>query len=203
MHHLAPVITRYALILLVLALSGCIPSQRGDMPAAWVDRSDAIQDLSVWTLNGRIGLRLTERGFNGALIWQQTGDAMNVDFRGPLGAGAFRVSGDPDELVLETGDGAVYLLDDPESALVRQFGWGVPLHAMRYWLTGIEHPGFPAESFFDPDGRLVSIEQLDWVIVYEDFRVFEGWLMPRKLVLENNDNVRIKLVISRWALNGE
>ena len=203
MQHAAPAITRVALILLVLALGGCVPGQRGDLPADWVDRSDAIRDLSVWTLNGRIGLRLAERGFNGSLIWQQTGDAMHVDFSGPLGAGAFQISGDPDELVLETSDGGVYLLDDPETALVRQFGWGVPLHAMRYWLIGIDHPGFPADLSFAPDGRLESIEQLDWVIVYEDFNVFEGWVMPRKLVLRNNDNVRIKLVISRWSLNGE
>lgn len=191
---------RASLAIAVLILSACVPGQRGDAPAAWVDRNEAIAQMPGWTLNGRIGLRLENRGFSGALIWQQDEQAMQVDFRGPLGAGAFRVSGNPEELVLETAKGETFLFDNPEQALESQIGWGIPLPAMRYWLIGLPHPDSAATQTYDPEGRPASLEQLDWLVTYERFGVFDGWEMPQKLVLENTENVRIKLVISRWQL---
>lgn len=184
----------------MFGLTACAPSQRGDLPADWIARSDALGELSFWSLNGRIGLQLDNRGFNGALTWQQSGEKMRADFRGPFGAGAFRVSGAPGNLVLETGAGETYLLDDSESVLAEELGWSIPLEPMRYWLIGMPHPVFPAQQSFGPDGRLTAIEQLGWRINYERYRVAEGWEMPRKLVLRNDVNVRIKLVISRWSL---
>lgn len=191
--------SRATLILLVLTVTACVPAQRSDTSASWVERSDAIGNLPAWQLNGRIGLRLPDRGFSGALIWQQIGETLRVDFRGPLGAGAFRVSGNPEELVLETGDGKTYLLDDPENALATEIGWGVPLPAMRYWVIGIPHPGTAAVQTFDPQGRPVTLRQLDWDVTYERYTVFDGWEMPQKILLDNNNDVRIKLVISRWS----
>jgi len=177
-----------------------VPGQRGDLPADWVARSDALSELSVWSLKGRIGLQLTDRGFNGALTWAQTGEQMRVNFSGPLGAGAFRVSGTPGELLLERGNGERYLLDDPESALTDELGWGIPLDAMRYWLIGLPHPVYPAKQSFSPDGRLAAIEQLEWIVSYERYRIAQGWDMPRKLLLQNTRDVTVKLVISAWVL---
>jgi len=193
-------VKRLSYLLVVVVLSACVAGPRGDAPIAWVDRSEAILNLSTWSLNGRIGLQTADHGFNGSLSWQQTNDDMRADFHGPLGAGAFRVSGNPDELVLETGDGAVYALDEPEASLENALGWGVPLHALRYWLIGVPHPDIPSQTSFDPDGRLATIEQLEWRVVYERYSVAEGWEMPRKLVLDNSGDVRIKLVISRWSI---
>lgn len=193
---------RWLPLIAVVTLAACVPAQRHELPATWVDRSSAMRHLSGWSLSGRIGLTVDDRGFNGALSWQQTGETLRMDFRGPLGAGAFRVSGNPDQLVLETGDGELYLLDDPETALADQFGWGVPINAMRYWMLGIPQPGFPANPSFDADGRLASIEQLGWVVLYERYGVFQGWEMPRKLILGNRADIRIKLVISQWTLDG-
>ncbi|NNF60790.1 MAG: outer membrane lipoprotein LolB [Gammaproteobacteria bacterium] len=185
---------------LLLCVAGCVPGQRGDAPADWVSRSAALAELPAWSLDGRIALQVGQRGFNGALSWQQAGDEMSINFRGPLGAGAFRVTGTTGALVLESANGDTYLLDDPQGTLSAELGWGVPLDALRYWVIGLPHPAYEARESFDPTGRLATLEQLDWRVLYERYQAAGDWEMPRKIRLHNGDQVSIRIVISRWSL---
>lgn len=186
-------------LLLLAVLAGCAPAQRPDTPQDWVARNNHVASVSGWKLDGRIGLQLEDRGFNGVLNWQQTGEEMVLNFHGPLGAGAFRVTGTPGALVLESGDGETYLFDDPEGALSAQLGWGVPLDALRFWIVGLPHPGNEFRQLFGDDGRLVALEQLGWLVEYQRYQDAEGWQMPRKMSLVKEPDLRVRLVISRWS----
>lgn len=195
---------RVGFILIIIAtLAACAPVRRDDAPADWVERKQQLLTLSTWSLQGRISLQQADQGFNGSLRWQQTDDVMQADFSGPFGAGAFRISGKPDALLLQSGDSEYYLPDDPQAALDDELGWSVPLEAMPYWLVGVAHPDLPARHHFGADGQLNRIEQLDWQISYERFSVSDGWLMPRKMRLQGDNDVRIKLIVSRWDIQSQ
>lgn len=189
---------RFAILGLAL-LAGCVPAPRGDEPATYIERREALTALEQWTMTGRIGVRLAERGFTGAINWRQAREQLDVRFHGPLGAGAFRLSGQPDALVLETGDGETYLLDDPEATLDAELGWSVPIDAMRYWLLGLPFPAWPAIEELDEVGRLARLEQRDWVVEYDRYTDVGNWLMPRKIVIEGAD-VIVRLSVHDWIL---
>ncbi len=185
---------------LLLLLAGCVPGQRDAEPRSWVGRSEALAALDGWVLNGRIGVRLENDGFSGSLVWRQTGEAIEANISGPLGAGALRIKGQPGDLVLETGDGQFYLPDDPEQALAVELGWGIPVDAMRFWVIGVPAPGSPALRRFDDRDRLASLEQRGWRIDYERYMPVDRWDMPKKVVMTNDAGATVRLVISRWSL---
>ncbi|NNC55764.1 MAG: hypothetical protein HKO07_08600 [Pseudomonadales bacterium] len=100
-------------MLILLVVGGCAGQPRTDSPAQWVERTAALAGLGNWSLSGRIALQLTDRGFNGSFNWQQEQDQLRANFSGPFGAGATRIHGDTERLVLETANGDTFLLDDP------------------------------------------------------------------------------------------
>lgn len=190
---------RHLALVAVAALAGCVPVQRVDGPADYVARQEALSALERWSVTGRIGVTLDERGFTGALSWRQDGERLDMRFHGPLGAGAFRLGGTPDELVLETSDGQQQVLIDPEATLRAQLGWSVPVDAMRYWLLGLPYPAWPATEEFDEAGNLVRLDQKDWRVEYDRYDTVDTWLMPRRVRVAGAD-VTVRLAIHDWTL---
>lgn len=189
---------RIAIVALSL-LAGCVPAPRGDQPATYVERRDALMALDHWIMKGRIGVKLEQRGFTGAIHWTQNGERIEMRFHGPLGAAAFKLSGEPDDLVLETGNGERYLIDDAEGALDARLGWSVPVAAMRYWLLGLPYPPWPAMEQLDDEGRLVRLQQNDWTIDYDRYAADQNWIMPRKLLIQSSE-VNVRLSVHDWVL---
>ena len=180
-------------------LAGCVMQPRSDLPPDLVARRHALLALDNWIVDGRIAMRFDNRGFTGALNWQQRDDLINARFHGPLGAGAFTLTGSAEAIVVETGSGEVYDFSDPENMMREQFGWTVPVAAMRYWLLGVPDPGLPAIEEVGEDGHLASLQQRGWRIAYDRYTEVGPWEMPRKIVLER-DNVTIRLAVHGWNL---
>ncbi len=137
--------------------------------------------------------------WSGSLTWEQDSDEVDMRMRGPLGFGGFRIRGNPDGLELRTNKGDSVFLDDPEIDLRRQLGFGVPVYSMRYWMLGVSDPASTAREQFDEQGLLSELEQRGWQIQYQDYRLFEGRVLPRRMVI-SNESVQIKLAVDRWVL---
>lgn len=182
-----------------VALSACVPAQRVDTPTDYVARRAALSALEQWSLTGRLGVKLEQRGFTGALNWRQRGERLDMRFHGPLGAGAFRIGGTANALVLETGDGERHLLDDPEAMLDAQLGWSVPVDAMRFWLLGLPYPPWSAHEELDEAGDLMRLDQQGWRVRYERYEAVDAWRMPRRVRIEGPD-VTVRLAIHEWQL---
>ena len=191
--------TARGLLCLSVLLAGCVAQPRSDVPVDLVGRRDALMQLDEWSLSGRMGVKYDQRGFTGALNWAQQREQLNANFHGPLGVGAFRISGAPDELILETSDGARYALDDAQDALRSEMGFSIPVDAMRFWLLALPVPSLPAVEELDTQGNLVRLEQRGWEISYERYAPAGTWTMPRKLVMSSSD-VTIRLAIRTWRL---
>lgn len=166
----------------------------------WDQRRELLRNLEDWRLEGRLALRSGEEGYNGSLNWEQMRDDMDLRVSGPFGVGGFRIYGSIDRLRLETSRGDSYLLQDPESEMVREFGWSLPVGSMRFWVLGVSDPALAAQETVDDQGRLVTLQQAGWAIRYDRYTMSEGTLLPAKMVMENG-NVRIRLVTDRWTLS--
>ncbi len=190
----------FGLFCALSALVGCA-ALREPAPKAvdWNARRAALQALDDWTVRGRIAVATAEDGWSGSLTWRQEDEDVDLSFRGPLGVGGVHIFGTSEHLEVETTRGEALTITDPEHELYREFGWTIPVYSMRYWMLGASDPRTHAEEVVDEQGLLKALTQGGWTVRYESYREFEGRLLPRKLVLQN-DAVRIRLAVSNWTI---
>lgn len=189
-------------VFVVAIIGGCVsPRDRiGEaLEVEWLERRDLLRQLDDWRMEGRIALRTGRDGYNGTLSWEQMDDLLDFRFRGPFGFGGFRIHGDLDRLRIKTTSGEELLLTDPEAEMRDRFGWSLPVYSMRFWIVGVSDPGMTAEETVDDEGTLLELSQNGWDISFDGYRVEDGLLLPKKIVMESGE-VRIRVVADRWRI---
>lgn len=190
----------FVLLAAFLALAGCAVTPASvDLPPmeSWDARSQVLGDIEDWEFKGRIAVKAGDEGFNGKFNWAQEGNAFNATVGGPLGMGTVRIEGDGNTVVLTDKDGESTVLEDAEAELRWRYGWTIPVASLRYWALGIPDPSFPAATDLDAEGRLIRLEQSDWIVEISRYREGGGQQMPRILSATNPDT-RVRMVIDRW-----
>lgn len=192
--------------LLVLAgayalLTGCA-HRVGDVDDGlnYAERQARLAAIPDWALGGRLGIRTPEENRSANVDWLQSGERLQLEVRGFLGAGSFDVAGDPDNLTIERR-GETRVLADPELDLSREFGWWLPVTSLEYWLLGRPDDRFPRRMDRGPAGTLAELEQRDWHIVYEEYQLAGGLLVPRIIKL-THQTLELTLSIRDWELPG-
>ena len=188
------------LLLAMLMLAGCATARQGiDLPeiSSWEQRNAVLGHLQDWEFVGRVAVKAGDEGFNGKFNWAQQGEAFNATVGGPLGIGTVRLEGEGRGVTLTDKDGQRTVLEDVESELRYRYGWTIPVASLRYWALGIPDPSMSATSEFDETGRLIRLQQSDWMVEISRYRESAGQQMPRILSATNADT-RVRLVIDRW-----
>lgn len=189
-----------AVVALALLVSGCATlPQSTPLPVidSWETRNEVLGDLQHWQFRGRIAVKAGDDGFNGKFNWSQQGTAFHATVGGPLGMGTVRIEGDDRAVVLTDKDGIETVLQDAELELRYRYGWTIPVGSLRYWALGIPDPAEPAVTEIDDEGRLLRLEQRDWIVEISRYREGGGQQMPRILSATNPDS-RVRMVIDRW-----
>lgn len=164
---------------------------------SWDTRVAVLGNRSHWEFSGRIAVKAGEDGFNGKIKWSQQDDLFKATVAGPLGAGAVRIEGDQQRVVLTDKDGAQTVMEDAESELFWRYGWTIPVRSLRYWSLGIPDPATPANTALDEQGRLLTLEQNNWRVEISSYRDRGGQSMPR-ILTANNPDTRVRMVIDNW-----
>jgi outer membrane lipoprotein LolB len=198
------------ILLLAAAITGCrslpeaVPAVDDGTPAAVAfaaRRADAAE-INGWTLRGRTAVAANDRGWNGALHWQQDGEMLDLRFIAPLGAGTVRIRGTAVAMRIEASDGTDFLTNDPEADLEHYLGVAVPVTAMRWWLLGVPVPGLDVVRLeLDEAGRAVYIEQANWAVSYPRYAAYGDRVLPG--VIEANDGeTRVRLIVDHFETTG-
>jgi len=164
---------------------------------SWDARKRVLAGLDEWEFKGRIAVKTTTDGFNGKLRWAQDKDDFSATASGPLGAGAVRIEGDRQSVLLTDKDGVTTELVNAELEFRDRYGWTIPVASLRYWALGIPDPSAPADMEFNEDGQLKNLTQRDWSVSFSRYDEGGGQLMPKVLTAENSDT-RVRLVIDYW-----
>ena len=202
--------TRLLILLFALFLGACAttpppPKLFSEPPSpeqarAWQQYRQQANQITSWTLTGRIVVNTEDDGWNGELHWSQRTDGYGIQFSAPFGQGAFQLNGSATGAEIQFSDGKTFQAIDAETLLVEQLGWHLPLSGFKYWVTGIPKPESTSVLKYRLDGHLDKLQQGQWLVSYPEYVSIDGVMMPRKVFLENHE-LSVRLVIDRWVLN--
>ncbi|MEE8119301.1 MAG: lipoprotein insertase outer membrane protein LolB [Gammaproteobacteria bacterium] len=196
---------------LVVLLGGCATKVvRIHGPAnmqAYEERHGKVAEIPSFELRGRVGIRTVDKGWSGGLVWSQQGEQLDIRFRGPLGTGGIQVTGDAENLRVQTSRGDDFMTSEAELDFTEEFGGSLPVRALRYWMLGIPYPGDSFEQLeVGQDGLLWSMSQNGWQVEFANYAYVVGesedgqiLRLPDRLRISHG-NFMIKLVIKDWAL---
>lgn len=191
-------------LLLVMLLAGCAgmpywSSAPGEIDTnAWDLRQEALNKINTWSIKGRLAVQDGQGGWSATLFWDQKNQSYRMRFVAPLGQGTYQLQGDNDLVSLLTADNKLYQADTPETLLLDNMGWSVPLHGLKYWIKGVPEPGKSTENLLlDDQGRLTDMQQSGWRISISRYTDFNGTQLPSKLYM-HNDRFKLRLVVDDW-----
>lgn len=190
--------------IVLLLLGGCATPapervNERERQDAYEQRARIIGDWSRWGLNARLGIELDGDGGSGRFEWSVRERENELNFRGTLGQGAWRLQIDPAGATLSRADGSVARAASVDLLLRREIGWPVPVDSLRWWVRGLAAPGADGKSRLQLDaaGLPVTISEGDWRVTFARWSDFEGQQLPRRLEASNGE-VSVRLAISRW-----
>lgn len=174
-------------------------SAPGEIDAtAWDLRQEALNKINTWSIKGRLAVQTGKEGWSATLFWDQKNQSYRMRFVAPLGQGTYQLQGDNDLVSLLTADNKLYQADTPETLLLDNMGWSVPLHGLKYWIKGVPEPGKSTENLLlDDQGRLTDMQQSGWRISISRYSDFNGTQLPSKLYM-HNDRFKLRLVVDDW-----
>ncbi|MBV1870815.1 MAG: lipoprotein insertase outer membrane protein LolB, partial [Gammaproteobacteria bacterium] len=179
-----------------LLLSACAqiktPEPVGNSEAVielWPSHLLQLQNLTHWTLSGRIGSRSAFRASSASIQWQQQGERFNIQLTGPLGQGALSAKGTTDSIEVHSATTGKIQSDNPQQLLNETLGWVFPLASIKSWVTG--NPGKTRkdlEAFtLDKKGRLEHFKHEGWEVHYHNYRKTGNIYLPHKITFKDND----------------
>jgi outer membrane lipoprotein LolB len=187
---------RGAAALLALAiLGGCTVAPVAPPPFVAADPSA----YASWTATGRLALAADGEGGSGSFTWEQQADAAALSLRGPLGAGAMRVTMAGDRLSITDGNGRSLDAEQTRAMLRERLGADLPWAELRYWMLGVQAPDAPARVAEAATAPLRVIEQAGWRIGYDAFTPTLGVSLPARFTA-TREGVRLKVTVDHWQV---
>ncbi|MBV1914684.1 MAG: lipoprotein insertase outer membrane protein LolB [Pseudomonadales bacterium] len=186
----------------MLLLSACA-SNRGPETAEqndsirWQQHLNEVQKIAGWYVTAKIIIKSADERFSGYLAWQQGQADYEIDFVGPMGAGAMRITGNAEQSLLIIPDKPAYSGSSPEQLLRDNTGYRLPVSQFYYWARGIPNPELPYQPRLNHRGQLKQLRQLDWDLEYSDYQPFNGAVLPGKVVMVSGE-LEIKLIRLNW-----
>ncbi len=188
---------------LLLAVAGCsvtpsVPPPE-NLESIYHDRAQRLHGLDDWALLGRLSIDDSHDGGSGRLHWQRSANEMQLDFRGSLGQGAWRLHVGPGQARLERGDGSVTAAESIDELVQAEMGWSVPVEALRWWVLGVAAPGGDDALELDARGRPIALAQLGWTVRYDRYLPVGDLQLPGRLEATRG-SYRVRLAVKRWTL---
>jgi outer membrane lipoprotein LolB len=141
-------------------------------------------------------VRHADQSDSAAVQWQQDGNHFDIFLSGPLGAGATRLTGTPDKLVIQGATEQHTTAADPQQIIEQQLGWTLPLDQLPRWILGCSDNG---HAQFNADNTLAGFTRDGWQVSYAHYQPVGPWLLPGKIVLKHED-MQVTIVIKHWEL---
>jgi len=192
---------RFLLLAAIVALAGCAslaPPPAPVDPDAQSRHQRKLEDISAFSLSGRMAVQTEKRGFSGSLRWRHTEDGDHFALYSPLGTQVADINANKDGVTLTTNDRKTYQADNAETLLQQTMGWSLPLTGLSDWIIGRPTSSAYEVISRDAQGRLVRLKQDGWDIEYPTYQTVDGTDLPGKVILRS-PQLDLKLLVERWG----
>lgn len=152
-----------------------------------------LYNLKHWSFDGRMVLTGQNDSRTVNINWEHSPDAEKIKLSGLWGQGAVFILLAGNVITIDRGAGDVQSSTQLEAFINQQLGMFIPVRSLRYWVVGLPEP---FGSFKDTD---FGFNQAGWLSEYKQMQSINMTIMPRKLMVMNNQ-VKLKLVIDHWVL---
>ncbi len=194
---------RFAAPLAALALlAGCAthpvaPTATGGAPSA-----DVITTQAAHAYTGRFAVRYDDRlgkqqNAYGNFEWHETGNAITLELRSPLGQTLAVVRSSPQNASLEMPGRAPRFAADVGQLMQDTLGFALPLDGLRYWMLPQPSPSSPADVTRAGGSHLKQIRQDGWTIDYVAYADAPASGVKRMNLTRAEPPLDIKLVLDR------
>lgn len=190
----------FCVALATASLGGCAGLAGKPRPAPAAGFEQRLYQLSVWKLEGRIGAKIGQEGWNANLVWEHGGGQDRLRIFGPFSQGTVSVVVQDDLIYINDGNNPPVQARDPDGWLRQRLGFAVPLRSLRYWVLGLPDPGFTYVARLDAAGGVAGFEQQGWTLAVERFESVGGLALPQKMSIRGGE-ATLKLVADEWVFN--
>jgi outer membrane lipoprotein LolB len=203
---------QFALLFIALLLTACTTfnaetssgliddgKQLGTHRIPWPQRQAQLSALQNWSAQGSAAAHANNKGWNAYYHWQQNNANYSLIMFGPLGMDRMQITGSPGQATLITPAQKTFTASNPETLLLQQTGWSLPVSDLYYWLRGLPDPHSRFKRSFDLSNHLANLYQDGWEIRYLRYVSVNNIDLPDRILLSNNQ-WQVRLVISQWQL---
>jgi outer membrane lipoprotein LolB len=193
-----------------LMLAGCAstsqppPMPPSDTLATVAPTGAAPTMAATQAYHGRFALQYSDRNGNrrnvyGNFDWQEHGDDVSLELRGPLGQTVAIVRASPNGATLELPNREPKAAPDVDELMQNTLGFSLPLVGLRYWLVPTPSPATPATTVRDPGDatHIKEIRQDGWTIDYVAYADAPATGVRRVNIVRDTPPLDIKLVLDQ------
>ena len=209
---------RALVFLYVAILGGCAgltEIEQSYSVAVYEQHAETLASIDSWNIKGRMSYRADNKGGGGTIHWSRLKDAHRMDIFGSFGDNRIQISQDQYGASLINSEGARTVGTSASNVLARHSKWDLPIDELIHWVTGSVYGELPAEMNWSPEGRLISLKQSGWTVLYSDYQEFGPYVLPTRFRLiasessgvpESRDDstvtraAEIRLFIRDWGI---
>ena len=149
----------------------------------------------IWQLSGKLAVSSNQASGSGQLNWLIYPQRFAISLRGPLGYGSARLTGTPQQAILEQGGKRI---SGSVDQLSREWlGSELPLQALQYWADGKTAPStfaVPKDLLYNDQRQLLSFTQAGWQLRLSRYPDAQKSSRPNKITGQQGDQ-RFTLII--------
>lgn len=190
---------RLVLMCLTLLLAACarqaLPPQYDQ--ATWQAQRQKLEQLTHWSLTGRLAIITADSKGSARLFWEQQGEDYRLNLSNMLGNRIMEMHKQGNRVEIIDDKGVRHDSNDPGLLIYRLTGWQLPVEQLPDWIKGLPGRG---DFSLGADGRLEEVRDSDWTLHYLSFLPQQGWLLPERIQLAG-PATQLKLAINQWRLN--
>lgn len=186
------------LILISLYLNGCSSLQeKPSEPLSWKEHQHNITPLNNWVLRGKLGIKSANKSGSASLYWQQSDNHYQIQLDGPFGQGKIRLQGSAKQMRLERSNQEAIETNHPETLLLKELGWTLPIEHIPFWVKGLPAPDVNIDKQQITNGTLNQLQQGGWTLQYSRYQISNEALLPGKIIM-SKDHVKLTLIAKQW-----
>lgn len=201
---------KFLSLIFIILLSGCSHFNGSGSDNAlvldtlsWEESQKRLEQLSHWSLSGKLAIFIGKDRQSANLHWQQTGENYSIQLTSFIGTRILQVTKNNEGIEIINDDGEKFVGQDA-STLIKELSPNLelPISALQQWIKGN-----PVDATYQMNEQqhvadLLGTDQNGglWSVEYQQYQFSSGYLLPENLTLKQ-DNIRVKIAINQWKIS--